>query len=419
MTIKINRIPYKEVRAMNRLKSAWLHIYQNGQNSDSKDTRKAIEKFKQREDTHLKRIQSDLQKEKYIFKPAVGKLVGKKKRPIVIADVRDRVVQRAVLDVLQSQDNLKKYLEVPTSFGAIKKKGVPSAIERLMQIIQNGATHYFKSDIKAFFTKIPLPEVNSTVGKLIDDSLFVDLFERSANIEVGNLGDLGEYKQYFDFNDIGTPQGCCLSPLIGNILLYDFDSRMNQGDIYCLRYLDDFIILGPNQKAVNAAFKRAEKLLAEHGLTAYKPTENPDKSSTGKIADNIEYLGVEISNKTIRPNRESQKRIIANVKDIINESLNVDFSKVENGKKEEASLIKTLRKLSNKLKGWGNQYYFCNDKSLWGSMDSQVTDLLTSYRSNYVIRLRKLQKTESDSWRKERRLLGVHLLCDSKSEPFI
>jgi len=404
---------------MKRLKSAWLHIYQNGQNSDSKDTRKSIAKFKKQEDTHLKRIQLDLQKEEYIFKPAVGKLVGKKKRPIVIADVRDRIIQRAVLDVLQSKNNIKKYIEVPTSFGAVKQKGVPSAIKCLMQIIQNGATHYFKSDIKSFFTQIPLPEVNKTVGKLIDDSLFVDLFKRSANIEVSNLGELGKYKQYFDFNEIGTPQGCCLSPLIGNILLYNFDTKMNQEDIYCLRYLDDFIILGPSQRAVNAAFKRAEKLLAEHGLLAYKPEENPNKASTGKVADNFEYLGVEISNKTIRPNRESQKRIITNVKNIISGSLNVDFSKVENGSKEDASLIKTLRKVDNKLKGWGNQYYFCNDKSLWGSMDSHVSDLLTSYRTDYMVRLRKLQKTGSDSWKKERRLLGVHLLSDSKNEPII
>jgi len=43
--------------------------------------------------------------------------------------------------------------------------------------------------------------------------------------------------------------------LIGNILLNEFDIEMNKNDITCIRYVNDFIILAPDNNAVKTAFK--------------------------------------------------------------------------------------------------------------------------------------------------------------------
>lgn len=420
--------PSYRLRTRKNLESAWNHIYSNGKNSRSVPTRKAIDKFKEFESTNITRIQKQLREGTYKFKTARGILAGKKKRPLVLAEVEDRVMQRAILNILQTEKSFQKYLSVKTSFGAIKalesdkKKGVPSAIKHLIRSIDGGAQHYYKSDIASFFTSIPLPKVLNSCKKLINDENFFNLLEKATNIEVNNLNELGDYKQYFDFNEVGTPQGCCLSPLIGNILLYDFDVEMNKGDITCLRYLDDFIILAPTERAVEARFRKACKILKELGLKAYTPTENPDKSQKGLLTRKYEYLGIELdgTNHSIRPNKKSISNILNSIKDLMDESLRVDFSSENTQLTNSYSLNSTLYKINNKLKGWGNQYFYCNDKALWGSIDFKVSELSTKYISNFIIRNEKRMNNSSSKlqiWKYKQRMRGLQLMSDCKSKP--
>ena len=63
------------------------------------------------------------------------------------------------------------------------------------------------------------------------------------------MQELQGYVHDFQSGDIGVAQGNSLSPLLGNLLLKDFDSAMNSlPNIRCIRFIDDFIILGPNKK---------------------------------------------------------------------------------------------------------------------------------------------------------------------------
>lgn len=426
MSKKTESLFYK-LRLRRNIESAWSHIYSNGKNSSSETTRSAIKEFEIKRSTNIERIHRQLRNSAYEFTPAKGVLAGDKNRPLVIANVQDRVIQRAILNVLQEDKRFEKYLSVKTSFGAIKsidrskKKGVPTAIEYLINSIKNGATHFYKSDIASFFTNIPLNTVLEVFKKEINEKDFCRILERATKIEVGNMSELGGYKQYFDFNEVGTPQGCCLSPLIGNILLYDFDQEMNEGDITCLRYLDDFIILGPDEKAIEAAFRRAQRKLAVYGLHAYTPSDEPSKAQKGSVFSKFDYLGVEIDgkNRLIRPSKKSISNLKSGVNDLISVSMNVDFSKIDGGAMENFSLNATLRRISNKVKGWGNQYFYCNDPSLWGSIDSEISDLLDQYVAEFMrVNIRRLDesKKSSSSWLHERRMKGIYLLHDCKTK---
>jgi hypothetical protein len=240
--------------------------------------------------------------------------------------------------------------------------------------------------------------------------------DSATNLEVENLAALekkygASFKDQFIFNDVGTPQGCCLSPLFGNILLYDFDEQMNHGDIVCLRYLDDFIILGPTLKAVNAAFARAINILKPLGLTAYDPATQKNKAGRDAIANGFEFLGVEFHGKNIRPAQKARQKLLDGIQILISESMKVDFAGVQNGAQEDRSMISTLHEIHNKIKGWGNQYYFCNEPAIWGSLDAEIDARIRKYLDATYARMRSMERIQ------KRRQLGVHLLIDSKSNP--
>jgi hypothetical protein len=64
---------------------------------------------------------------------------------------------------------------------------------------------------------------------------------------------------------------------MGNILLYDFDMMMNKGDVTTIRYIDDFLILAPDQNTATRAFRKAKDYLKEYSMSVYDPTTDRQK----------------------------------------------------------------------------------------------------------------------------------------------
>ena len=78
------------------------------------------------------------------------------------------------------------------------------------------------------------------------------------------------------------------------------------------------------------------------------------------------------------------------------------------------NLLRTLRDVSNILKGWGNSYQFCNNKNLFEELDLQVDKKISEFFDHYDGVKRTLSSSED-----KRRLLGIHLLSDCKSDPIV
>jgi len=411
---------YDKSRKRRSLYDAWRVVHSNGVTSKSDTTRKLINEFAENTDTHLNRICTQLQKKRFKFLPSEGILQTKSgktsKRPIVLSPIENRIVQRAILDTLQTHPPLKQYFKVETSFGGIKDRGVSDALRAVYKSIQAGAKYFIRSDIKSFFTQIPKTTVTNIIKCTTTDIEFIDLFEKAIQVELSNLDELGKDKTAFPIYDIGVAQGSCLSPLLGNILLSEFDIKMNEGDVTCFRYIDDFIILAPSQKAVHAAFKRAIKLLSKHGLHAYDPNENKEKAEIGKTTYMFTFLGCDIRPGMIRPNRKSQKRLLTNIDETFSKSLEL-MSTPELLIRKHRTVTETLNGVSNIMRGWGNQYSYCNDRKLMEHIDQKIDKKIASYLSNYAIWKDSFEKNGQQVNR--RRLLGIHLLTDSKSDPII
>jgi len=411
---------YKQLRKPNSLRKAWHKVRSNGLKSKSVDTREQIKEFDALSDKYLAIIARQLREGRFKFGASLGvaadKGNNKGHRPIVIAPIASRVVQRAILDALQSYQPLAPYFEVETSFGGIKKRSVEGAVSKVYECITSGnAKHFVRSDIKSFFTKIPKDRIFEVIDREVGDSFFLDFFKNAVTTELSNMADLGSSRDLFPLHEIGVAQGSCLSPLIGNIVLSEFDRLLNTDDIACIRYIDDFIILAPNKNDLVRCFTKAQKILAGLGMEAYKPDAGPEKCAIGPTANTIPFLGCEIRKGMIRPGKKSCDRLIATLERQIEISQGL-MPTPDRLVKRRMTFIETLENCGNVLRGWGSQYSFCNDYGLTKKLDEKVDSIIRNYISYYSNIARKLEAQDTNH---RRRLLGVSLLADCKNEPIV
>jgi len=337
----------------------------------------------------------------------------------VQAPLLNRIVQRAVLNVLQDEaslPNLQRYFRTPTSFGGVLKRGLSDALAAAHAAIKDGQRYFIRSDIRGFFTKIPKPLVLETIFAEVPDPLLRDLIRRSVEVELENMEALGEDRQLFPLEDQGVPQGCCLSPLLGNIFLRDFDAQMNGRGIVCLRYIDDFLIVGPTAAKTRAAFENARGWLSEYQMDAYDPECNADKAESGRGEDGLTFLGCDVRIDKVSPGRQARKRLLERTQKLLTSST-TELGDPAALKRKHRDLAATLADLNHILTAWGNQYAHCNDWNALAQLDRAVDVQLRTYlgRTRGALE-RALRSTDQLSYR---RVLGVQPLRDSKSKPII
>lgn len=397
---------FKLATEQNALKAAWRKVYANGIVSRAIETQEEVKAFAPDADTNIRRIQKGLRSDRFIFQPAKGKRIPKKKkgdfRPIVVAPIETRIVQRAVLDRLLALKKLRPFIDTPHSFGGIRKRddeahaAVPAAIKAVLDSKASGLNYVRCADISAFFTRIKKSAVRKIIENAAPDDDFLELFDRCIQVELSNLISLREDAQRFPTGDLGVAQGSALSPLLGNILLHEFDSAMNEGDCRCIRYIDDIIILSSSEKAVNARFRKAAKLLDHHGM-AFSPGKSSSRASTFEAGFN--FLGIELVNGLIRPDGEAIGSLKEKVHNILNLSQRA-MIKSDADIPIHHALVPTLIKLSGTILGWAKHYRFCNDMKTFHALDQYVDEALREYLGAYAS-ARRDRPTES------RNLLGV------------
>ena len=164
------------------------------------------------------------------------------------------------------------------------------------------------------------------------------------------------------------------------------------------------------------AFGSAQRILADYHLQAYDPMLEKQKAHMGEVQNGIEFLGCEIYPGLINPGRDCKKRFIESLTTIVETSkqlMSSPLKLVDQG----YSIVETLSDISNIVKGWGNQYSFCNNRLVMKRLDEQITKLVESYLQEYRRAMQVLGRDDYvTNWR---RVLGVHLLLDSKYDPII
>lgn len=172
---------------------------------------------------------------KYITKSDGGE------RALGIATVEDKVLQRAVAEVLNAiyETDFRGF-----SYGFRPGRKAHDALDALATVIHRKKVCWvLDADIKSFFDKIDQKLLMRCVEQRIGDKRILRLIQKW--LKAGVVED-SEWRP----TEEGTPQGATISPLLANIFLhYVFDEwadawrgRHARGEVYLVRYADDFIV---------------------------------------------------------------------------------------------------------------------------------------------------------------------------------
>ncbi len=410
----------KQARDIRRLEAAWLVIRANGLRSQSKHTRNEVEEFSRVVGTGLRRIKRQLLEGDFKFPASLGIPIDrgpeKSRRPIVKSPLPSRIVQRSIHDCLLGIRAIQDFVENPNSFGGVTRRdddgraAVPAAIAETVKEIERGAAYFIRSDIASFFTKIPKPFVLGIINDHVADPDSRNLVRDAIHIELENMARLRKrgFDALFPIEDIGVAQGNCLSPLLGNILLSEFDKVMSDGVCRCLRYIDDFIILGPDKKTVRQRFHEVKEYLKRYDMTAYDPKIDTGKADHGDVVAGFDFLGINLKDGLVRPAKKSRRRLIKRIEELLGESAGAMAKNTSEPINPKHSLTRTLTAVSGIVKGWAEQYSYCNERNVFQTLDGEIDKKLRGYLGRY--RDMRSSTTEEDA---QRRLLGVALLTDS------
>lgn len=230
--------------------------------------------------------------------------------------------------------------------------------------MENGACHYFQSDIKAFFTAIPTKEVVECIRIESSEEKLTVLFEEALNVHLSNPEELSGYARLFPSGGIGVAQGSSLSAFAGNLLLYDFDHELNRMGVSAVRYIDDIFILSASKKALNNSVNYSEKILSEYGFSLYKPVAGSDKAASGRCRDSFNFLGCTIQPNRCVPSVNSVNKCLGSARDMLGKSKKAISELIAGGEKFDARLARSsvLDRLGRQLFGWEKSFVFCTDR---------------------------------------------------------
>ncbi|MFN8854539.1 MAG: reverse transcriptase domain-containing protein [Planctomycetaceae bacterium] len=406
--------------SLEHLHRAWRVVRRQLWQTGWHPLREQLAEFERQPIARLQRLQAELQEGTFRFQPRlayVKRKSGGSRRGVTVPGVTDRIVQRALLAVLQSPDprlrrhlgGLTTVLDCPTSFAGTVGRGVPEAIAAVHQALQSTARMVATSDVKDFFPHIPRSDVGEFLRREVADPRLVDLLCQGMETELANPEGVQPWLDLFPLGPAGVAQGSLLSVLAGNIALRDFDRRLNDGGVVTVRYLDDFAILGPSAQAVEAGFQRARDELSRLGMSCYAPGDASGKSVLVDGGQGFDFLGCRVHRQGISPSRRARRQLLNRLDRQLaqaRQELSV-WTAGETRRRAEAGHAQWMARIDQQIRGWGAAFRFVTNRASLAQLDREIDRRLAAFDAWYR------QHVGSASPRQRRRLRGIALLGDT------
>jgi group II intron reverse transcriptase/maturase len=310
-----------------------------------------------------------------------------KLRPLGIPVVRDRVAQEVVRLILAPIFEPQFH---PASFGFIPGRNCHQALERVLELHQQGYKVVLDADIQGFFDNLSHQIIMDAVRAEVADGNILNLVERFLT---AGVMEEGEYQD----TPLGTPQGGVISPLLANIVLNRLDWKLEAAGYRFVRYADDFVVLCHTREQAQEALTLVRQVLeGELGLTL-----SPEKTKITTYGKGYAFLGFDLSSRSRRPRDKSVQKFKAKVRELTLRHCNMD--------------AEVITKLNRVIRGTANYFAteFSTGRWIFQKLDSWVRMRLRAMklkRKNY----NDNQKLRVGYFRRKLGLLSLEEFCPER-----
>jgi RNA-directed DNA polymerase len=305
----------------------------------------------------LEELAKELQDKTYQPSPVKRVWIPKpdgKQRPLGVPTIRDRVVQMAVVVVLEPIFEA----DLPSEQHAYRSgKSALDAVCQVQELLDGGYTDVVDADLSGYFDSIPHADLMKSVARRISDRHVLHLIKMWLEAPVEETDERGRVQRTTRNKDEGrgTPQGGVASPLLANLYMRRFILGWKQLgheerlQAHIVNYADDFVIC--TRGRADEAMVAMRSMMAKLKLTV-----NEQKTRRCHLPDGtFTFLGYTFGRHYSRQTGGSYLGPRPALKKI--RKLCRDLSEVTDRRTCPQDTMEKVRKLNQKLNGWAN--YFC------------------------------------------------------------
>jgi RNA-directed DNA polymerase len=267
----------------------------------------------------------------WIPKPGGGQ------RGLGIPNVVDRVVQVAVLQVLEPIFEPHFH---PSSHGFRPGRGTKTAIVAAVGHQAQGRVFAVDIDLEKFFDRVNHQRLLDRLGQRVGDERILRLVRLMLKTKVV-MPDGCRVS-----TEEGTPQGGPLSPLLSNIVLDELDWELSRRGLAFVRYADDCNVYVKSERAGKRVMASLRRFLS--GRLRLKINEA--KSAVARAVDRP-FLGLRVGAspggwRLVLPSLRSYERLRTRIRELT-------------ARTRGESLATCTERINRYLRGWSNYFGLC------------------------------------------------------------
>jgi RNA-directed DNA polymerase len=346
-------------------------------------------------DSFIEQIRDELVSRRYVpmlnRKKEIPKDGGRKVRVLGIPTIRDRVVQGALLLILEP---IFEADFQPGSFGYRPERTAHQALDRVELAIKRGKTRVIDIDLRAYFDNVRHHILLAKLAQRIEDRDVMHLLKLILKTT----------------GTQGVPQGGVISPLLSNLYLNEVDRMLEKAKevtregewvrIEYARFADDLVVLVDGHPRHDRLLGTVARRLREE-LAKLEVEVNEEKSRTVDLArgESFGYLGFDIRRVRSRsgkwyplatPKGKTRTELLARLK-VVFRSL------------RSQPVQKVIEKINPMLRGWVNYFAHGNASRCFSYVQNWVEKKVRRH-------LARNSKRTGFGWKRwSRRWLYAHL----------